>query len=144
MWLLSCAGQNSPATMKRKSPDTFKLEPYVGGRSCAHVRFPGTEQFPKAHCSQTQNKTLAPWMFCHAQVRQFYTAPTLVRALEAHDDKFVTDHDRSSLRVLGTVGEPINPRAWNWFFQVPLPSHTLSAAQRSVGACGGRDAHSLF
>ncbi len=51
------------------------------------------------------------------QVRQFYTAPTLVRALEAQDDKYVTDHDRSSLRVLGTVGEPINPRAWLWFFE---------------------------
>ena len=51
------------------------------------------------------------------QVRQFYTAPTLVRALEAQDDHFVTDHDRSSLRILGTVGEPINPRAWLWFFK---------------------------
>ncbi len=53
------------------------------------------------------------------QVRQFYTAPTLIRALEAHDDKFVLGSNRSSLRVLGTVGEPINPRAWIWFFQVP-------------------------
>ncbi len=52
------------------------------------------------------------------QVRQFYTAPTLIRALEAQDNKFVAAHDRSSLRVLGTVGEPINPRAWAWFFQV--------------------------
>lgn len=56
-----------------------------------------------------------------AQVRQFYTAPTLVRSLEAQDDHFVTDHDRSSLRVLGTVGEPINPRAWIWFFEVGFP-----------------------
>lgn len=56
-------------------------------------------------------------------MRQFYTAPTLVRALEAQDDKYVTDHDRSSLRILGTVGEPINPRAWLWFFEAtPLPS----------------------
>ena len=52
------------------------------------------------------------------QVRQFYTAPTLVRALEAQDDRHVTSHDRSSLRILGTVGEPINPRAWLWFFRV--------------------------
>ncbi len=51
-------------------------------------------------------------------MRQFYTAPTLIRALEAHDDKYVTGSERSSLRVLGTVGEPINPRAWNWFFHV--------------------------
>ena len=55
-------------------------------------------------------------------MRQFYTAPTLVRALEAQDDKYVTDHDRSSLRILGTVGEPINPRAWLWFFEAsPCP-----------------------
>ena len=51
-------------------------------------------------------------------MRQFYTAPTLVRSLEAQDDNYVTDHDRSSLRILGTVGEPINPRAWMWFFEV--------------------------
>jgi acetyl-CoA synthetase len=59
-----------------------------------------------------------------AQVRTFYTAPTLIRSLEAQDDKFVTAHDRSSLRLLGTVGEPINPRAWSWFFQArrPLPA----------------------
>ncbi len=62
----------------------------------------------------------SPWLkgVLAAQVRQFYTAPTLIRALEAHDDKFVLGSDRSSLRVLGTVGEPINPRAWNWFFNV--------------------------
>ena len=53
-------------------------------------------------------------------MRQFYTAPTLVRSLEAQDDKFVMGHDRSSLRILGTVGEPINPRAWMWFFEVRL------------------------
>lgn len=53
-------------------------------------------------------------------MRQFYTAPTLVRSLEAQDDKHVTQHDRSSLRILGTVGEPINPRAWMWFFEVRL------------------------
>ena len=54
------------------------------------------------------------------QVRQFYTAPTLVRALEAQDDRFVAEHDRSSLRILGTVGEPINPRAWLWLFKVGI------------------------
>ena len=53
-------------------------------------------------------------------MRQFYTAPTLVRSLEAQDDEHVTQHNRSSLRVLGTVGEPINPRAWMWFFEVSL------------------------
>ncbi|KAK9823166.1 hypothetical protein WJX72_000770 [[Myrmecia] bisecta] len=52
------------------------------------------------------------------KVRQLYTAPTLIRSLEAHDAHFVTDSDRSSLRILGTVGEPINPRAWDWFNKV--------------------------
>ncbi|KAK9813629.1 hypothetical protein WJX73_000834 [Symbiochloris irregularis] len=52
------------------------------------------------------------------KVRQLYTAPTLIRALEAQDHKWVTKHDRSSLKLLGTVGEPINPRAWQWFHEV--------------------------
>ena len=49
------------------------------------------------------------------QVRTFYTAPTLIRALEAAGDKFVTKNNLSSLRILGTVGEPINAKAWNWY-----------------------------
>jgi acetyl-CoA synthetase len=48
----------------------------------------------------------------------FYTAPTAIRALAAQGDEFVTAHDRTSLRVLGTVGEPINPDAWRWYFDV--------------------------
>jgi acetyl-CoA synthetase len=48
----------------------------------------------------------------------FYTAPTAIRALAAQGDAFVTQHDRSSLRVLGTVGEPINPAAWEWYHSV--------------------------
>ena len=52
------------------------------------------------------------------QVRQLYTAPTLIRSLEAADDKWVRSHDLGSLRVLGTVGEPIGARAWAWFFEV--------------------------
>ena len=48
----------------------------------------------------------------------FYTAPTAIRALAAQGDDFVTRADRSSLRVLGTVGEPINPEAWRWYFDV--------------------------
>jgi acetyl-CoA synthetase len=47
-----------------------------------------------------------------------YTAPTLIRSLMQHGDHFVTQHDRSSLRILGTVGEPINPHAWEWYHQV--------------------------
>jgi acetyl-CoA synthetase len=52
------------------------------------------------------------------KVSIFYTAPTLVRSLMRDDDKFVTRHSRKSLRVLGSVGEPINPSAWRWFFNV--------------------------
>ncbi len=48
----------------------------------------------------------------------FYTAPTALRALAAQGDEFVTRYDRSSLRVLGTVGEPINPEAWAWYRDV--------------------------
>ncbi len=48
----------------------------------------------------------------------FYTAPTAIRALAAQGDHFVTRADRSSLRVLGTVGEPINPDAWDWYYRV--------------------------
>lgn len=48
----------------------------------------------------------------------FYTAPTAIRALAAQDDSYVTKYDRSSLRVLGTVGEPINPDAWLWYHRV--------------------------
>ncbi|HAN32806.1 MAG TPA: acetate--CoA ligase [Myxococcales bacterium] len=52
------------------------------------------------------------------RVTIFYTAPTAIRALAAQGDDFVLDHDRSSLRVLGTVGEPINPEAWIWYADV--------------------------
>ncbi len=49
------------------------------------------------------------------KVTHFYTAPTAIRALAACDEKLVTDADLSSLKVLGTVGEPINEEAWNWY-----------------------------
>lgn len=52
------------------------------------------------------------------KVNQFYTAPTAIRALMAQGDEFVTRTDRSSLRVLGSVGEPINPEAWRWYYEV--------------------------
>jgi acetyl-CoA synthetase len=48
----------------------------------------------------------------------FYTAPTAIRALAARGDEFVSNYDLSSLRVLGTVGEPINPEAWEWYHEV--------------------------
>jgi len=51
-------------------------------------------------------------------VNIFYTAPTAIRALMAQGDEFVTKADRSSLTLLGTVGEPINPEAWRWYHDV--------------------------
>ena len=50
------------------------------------------------------------------QVNIFYTAPTAIRALMSQGDDPVTRTSRSSLRLLGTVGEPINPEAWEWYF----------------------------
>ena len=48
----------------------------------------------------------------------FYTAPTAIRAFMKWGDEHVTKHDLSSLRLLGTVGEPINPEAWMWYHEV--------------------------
>ena len=56
------------------------------------------------------------WQVCAKhKVTQFYTAPTAIRALMAKGPEPVEAHDLSSLRILGTVGEPINPEAWNWY-----------------------------
>ena len=49
------------------------------------------------------------------KVTQFYTAPTAIRALAKENLSFVEEHDLSSLKVLGTVGEPINEEAWHWY-----------------------------
>ncbi|MFY9397227.1 MAG: acetate--CoA ligase, partial [Desulfomonilia bacterium] len=49
-------------------------------------------------------------------VNNFYTAPTAIRAIAKEGDKWVEMHDLSSLRVLGSVGEPLNPEAWWWFY----------------------------
>lgn len=50
------------------------------------------------------------------KVNIFYTAPTLIRSLMAHGDEFLESTKRDSLRILGTVGEPTNPAAWQWFY----------------------------
>jgi len=52
------------------------------------------------------------------KVNIFYTAPTALRALMGLGNEFVTRHSRKSLRILGTVGEPINPEAWEWYYHV--------------------------
>jgi acetyl-CoA synthetase len=60
------------------------------------------------------------------QVASFYTAPTAIRALQGMGDDYVTRYERSSLRILGTVGEPINPEAWEWYY------HTVGDARCPV------------
>jgi len=56
------------------------------------------------------------WAVCEKhKVNQFYTAPTAIRALMSKGTDFVKPHDLSSIKVLGTVGEPINPEAWVWY-----------------------------
>ena len=52
------------------------------------------------------------------EVTIFYTAPTAIRAIARAGDEPVTDHSRKSLRILGTVGEPINPETWRWYHDV--------------------------
>ena len=52
------------------------------------------------------------------KVNIFYTAPTALRALMAQGDEAVKSSSRKSLRILGTVGEPINPEAWEWYYRV--------------------------
>jgi acetyl-CoA synthetase len=74
------------------------------------LQFEGVPTYPTpSRCWQTVEKY---------GVTKFYTAPTAIRALMAFKRDCVTAHDRSSLRVLGTVGEPINPAAWHWYNEV--------------------------
>lgn len=59
------------------------------------------------------------WDVCEKhKVNQFYTAPTAIRALMGKGPEFVEKYDLSTLKVLGTVGEPINPEAWDWYNEV--------------------------
>ncbi|XP_059613931.1 acetyl-coenzyme A synthetase [Phlebotomus argentipes] len=74
------------------------------------VMFEGTPFFPgNDRYWQVVNKY---------KVNQFYTAPTAIRALMKFGDEPVKKHDVSSLRVLGSVGEPINPEAWLWYYRL--------------------------
>ncbi len=59
------------------------------------------------------------WEICDKhEISIFYTAPTALRALMAQGNQHVLKTSRKSLRILGTVGEPINPEAWEWYFKV--------------------------
>lgn len=74
------------------------------------LMFEGTPTYPDASRF---------WAVCEKhKVNQFYTAPTAIRALMGLGDELVAKHDLSDLRVLGSVGEPINPQAWNWYNEV--------------------------
>jgi len=69
------------------------------------------------------------------QVSVLYTAPTAIRSLMAKGDGPVTKHKRSSLRILGTVGEPINPEAWRWYYEVGLSCLHTAISQQSCQCC---------
>ena len=59
------------------------------------------------------------WQICDKHnVNTFYTAPTALRAIMIEGDELVKKTNRNSLRLLGTVGEPINPEAWKWYYEV--------------------------
>ena len=74
------------------------------------LMFEGTPTYPDASRF---------WAVCEKhKVNQFYTAPTAIRALMGLGNDLVSKHNLSDLRVLGTVGEPINPEAWNWYNEV--------------------------
>ncbi|XP_021736098.1 acetyl-coenzyme A synthetase, chloroplastic/glyoxysomal-like [Chenopodium quinoa] len=82
--------------------------PLLNGASC--IVFEGAPTYPDAgRCWDIVDKY---------KVSIFYTAPTLVRSLMREGTEHVTRYSRKSLRVLGSVGEPINPSAWRWFFNV--------------------------
>ncbi len=64
------------------------------------------------------------WAICEKhKVNQFYTAPTAIRALMAHGKEHVEKYDLNSIKVLGTVGEPINEEAWHWYDEVVGERH---------------------
>ena len=74
------------------------------------LMFEGIPTYPDAsRCWQVIDKH---------QVNVFYTAPTALRQLMAQGDEFVTGSSRASLHLLGSVGEPINPEAWDWYHRV--------------------------
>ena len=81
--------------------------PLINGATT--LMFEGVPTYPDAsRCWQVVDKH---------QVNIFYTAPTALRALMGQGDDFVNATDRSSLRLLGSVGEPINPEAWMWYYK---------------------------
>ena len=75
---------------------------------CTTLMFEGVPNYPNSGRF---------WQVCDThQVSVFFTAPTALRALMRSGEEWVKRHHRTSLRVLGSVGEPINPEAWRWFY----------------------------
>ncbi|NBP78810.1 MAG: acetate--CoA ligase, partial [Proteobacteria bacterium] len=81
--------------------------PLANGATC--VLFEGTPDYP--------DKDRFWSMIAKHKVTIFYTAPTAIRSFMRWGDEFPARHDMSSLRLIGTVGEPINPEAWIWYHQ---------------------------
>jgi len=75
---------------------------------CTSVMFEGIPTYPEPDRF---------WEICEKdKVKVFYTAPTVIRSLMRLGDKWTKTHDLSTLRILGTVGEPINPEVWLWYY----------------------------
>jgi len=82
--------------------------PLINGATT--LMFEGVPTYPDAsRCWQVVDKH---------KVNIFYTAPTALRALMGQGDEFVTSTSRRTLRLLGSVGEPINPEAWEWYYHI--------------------------
>lgn len=73
---------------------------------------------PDAHAAALHSQIPRPIRGHTVQVSILYTAPTLVRSLMQQGDAHVTRSSRASLRLLGSVGEPISPEAWRWLYNV--------------------------
>ena len=106
---------------------------FVSSEKMLLLRAPDSESLPMelgrpsfSRCRLSETRSHAPcrsypdygrfWEIVEKhKVSQFYTAPTAIRALAKQDLSFVTSYDISSLKVIGTVGEPINEEAWQWY-----------------------------
>lgn len=90
---------------------------------------------------QERLRLIRKWIL---QVTLLYTAPTAIRALQSFGDSYVTKYSRKSLRILGTVGEPINPEAWKWYHEVIPSSSCPAAASGLLWLLRTQPLHSLF
>ena len=90
--------------------------------AASQVIFEGVPTYPDAG---------RPWQITDKyKVTVLYTAPTAIRSLMSFGDSFVMKYRRDSLRILGTVGEPINVEAWRWYHDVSSPLARLLTQSR--------------